>query len=146
MPRVIVWLVAGTLAAGIGRAGETAPVHATQVAADAAVAAAADETRGFAADLSRSQDGVVATLQSAEDLTPGRYRLHALVASTPHDHILAEAVDLHLRVLGAQARFERERVYPVPGEFAPVFLDFTVKESGPVTLAATWSVGDGALD
>jgi len=98
------------------------------------------------ADLSSGHDGQLVRAPSAGPLPPGRYRLHALVASTPHDHILVDAVALRMAAGQSATTFERQNQFPAPGELTPVFLDFSVADRGPVAISVDWFVGDTQLD
>jgi hypothetical protein len=119
------------------------------VQGEAAVKTGQDQARqagkGLVADLTLGQEGGLVSAPSSVPLKPGRYRLHALVASTPQNHILAEAVALRLKAGASGGVFDPRR-FPKAGELAPVILDFTVREPGVVTIAADWLVGDSKLD
>lgn len=122
------------------------PVVASTAAAGAALTEALQAGLVLVVDLGLGHEGQVVRAESAVPLAPGRYRLHALVASTPHDHILGEAVALRLAVGPATNVFEPPRWFPEPGRLAPVHLDFVVDKPGPVAVAADWLVGDSKLD
>lgn len=117
-----------------------------EAAAKAALEQARKEGTGLVADLALGQEGQLVRAESAASLHPGRYRLHALVARTPHDHILAEAVALRLAAGPATNVFDPPRWFPAAGTLAPVRLDLVVDKPGKLTIAADWIVGDTKLD
>jgi hypothetical protein len=153
-------LVAGfsALAAGAAEqaAKNTAPApDETPVAVVASVAsaqAALDKARasgqGLVADLTLGQEGPLVRATSADMLPPGRYRLHALVARTPRDHLVTEAAALRLAAGGATNVFDPNRyVYESePGKLTQVRLDFVVDKPARILVAADWIVGDSKLD
>ncbi len=102
--------------------------------------------KAIAADLTFGHGGRIVEAVSAQPLAPGRYRLHALVASTPHDHILVEAVALRLIANGQKRAFERREAFSTPGKLSPVAFDFVVEKQERVKILAEWFVGDTALD
>jgi len=122
------------------------PVFDTAAAVDAAFEQARQSGRGLVADLTLGYAGTIARAPSAKPLAPGRYRLHAWVASQPHDHIISEAVTLRLGVGDASNTYAPRQSFPKPGTLAPVRLDFVVREPGPVRITAAWFVGDSHLD
>jgi len=122
------------------------PVVAGAAAVETAIDAARRSAQALIADLALGHEGPLVRATTAEALIPGRYRLHALVASTPHDHILAEAVALRLEAGGSANVFDPPRWFPEPGTLAAVRLDLVVREAGPLTVAADWLVGDSKLD
>jgi hypothetical protein len=117
-----------------------------EAAAKAALEQARKEGTGLVADLALGQEGQLVRAESAASLQPGRYRLHALVARTPHDHILAEAVALRLAAGPATNVFDPPKWFPAAGTLAPVRLDLVVDKPGKLTIAADWIVGDTKLD
>jgi hypothetical protein len=126
----------------------TTPVPVVRTLADAETALETARRSGTAlvADLTRGQTGVIVQAVPATALAPGRYRLHALAATTPHAHILVEAVALRLTAGPSTDTFDRVRSFQQPGTLAPVYLDFLVKETGAVAIRAEWLVGDSMLD
>jgi hypothetical protein len=118
----------------------------SEAAAKAALEQARQAGTGLVADLTLGQEGQLVRAQSAESVPPGRYRLHALVARSPRDHILAEAVALRLTAGSATNVFDPPRWFPAAGELAPVHLDVVVEKPGPLSIAANWIVGDTKLD
>lgn len=125
---------------------EPVPVVASVVAAQAVLEQARQSGQGLVADLTLGQEGQLVRAVSAEPLAPGRYRLHALIASTPRDHILTEAVALRLTAGAATNVFEPPKWFPESGKLAPVHLDVVVEKPGVLTLSADWLVGDTKLD
>ncbi len=155
--------VLGCLAWGVGLAGTVAnawgadrpvpqastepiPVVASAAAAQAAQEQARQSGQGLVADLTLGQEGQLVRAVSAEPLAPGRYRLHALVASTPRDHILSDAVALRLAAGASTNVFDPPRWFSEAGKLAPVHLDVVVEKAGALTLSADWLVGDTKLD
>ncbi|MBF0243953.1 MAG: hypothetical protein HQL31_01605 [Planctomycetes bacterium] len=122
------------------------PVVGDKAEAEALMEQARLAGKAFVVDLTLGHEGVVIKAQSAKPLTPGRYRLHALVASTPHDHILVEAVALNLKAGESAVNFERRDSFPQPGELTPLHMDFVVSTTGPVEIGIKWLVGDTKLD
>jgi hypothetical protein len=123
------------------------PVVRDAAAADAALEAARKSGKALVVDLTRGAHmGVVVRAKTVAALIPGRYRLHALVASTPHDHILVEAVSLRLTAGENSDSFERMKWFRAPGRLSPVHLDAVVREAGILTIGADWFVGDSKLD
>ena len=177
------WLV---LVAGLATAGTDAAAapatrpppdpNATPIAvvADAAAAAAAlDEAwasgRALVAELTLGHEGRVVRANSAEPLSPGRYRLHAMVACTDRDQVLGEAVAVRL-VAGGDAAVPlpsgtpktpsgglqpaagQSQAAPAPASWNPgqrmptVHLDFTVETSGRLPIAVDWFLRDGSVN
>ena len=118
----------------------------TEAAAKAALEQARKEGTGLVADLALGQEGQIVRAESAQSLSPGRYRLHALVARSPHDSILAEAIALKLAAGPATNVFDPPRWFPAAGTLAPVHLDLVVSKPGKLAVAADWIVGDTKLD
>jgi len=121
-------------------------VAATREEAESALRKERQAGRGYVVDLARSQGAQIVAAKPAEALTPGRYRLHAFVGSTPHGHMLVDAVELVLKAGMEQGQFGRERSFPKPGKLGHVWLDFTVNEKVVVPIEAAWLVGDSMLD
>ncbi len=128
--------------------GEPIPVVAGRAALELAQAQATQAGRGLVADLSLGHAGQMVRAPAATPLAPGRYRLHALVATTPHGNLLVDAVALRLAVGGRRGQFERQDAFATPGQLAPVFFDFTVDAdtATPLQIEASWLVGDTMLD
>ncbi len=122
------------------------PVVQSAAAAEAASERALQAGQALVADLTLGHEGKIAQAQPAEPLAPGRYRLHALAASAPHDHIVSEAVTLRLSAGETSAQFERQKAFPAAGRLAPVHLDFVVRAPGAVRITAEWLVGDSKID
>ncbi len=147
-------VVAGALAAGPAAKPAAPPppnqaaikVVETQAAAKAVLEQARKSGTGLVADLALGHEGQLVRAESAESLPPGRYRLHALVARSPHDHILAEGVALRLAAGAATNVFDPPKWFPAAGELAPVRLDLVVDKPGKLAIAADWIVGDTKLD
>ena len=146
-------VVAGARAAGPAAKPAAPPpnevaikVVETEAAAKASLEKARQSGTGLVADLALGHEGQLVRAESAESLPPGRYRLHALVARSPHDHILAEAVALRLTAGPATNVFDPPSWFPAAGELAPVRLDLVVDKPGKLTIAADWIVGDTKLD
>ena len=146
-------VVAGARAAGPAAKPAAPPpnqaaikVVENEAAAKAALEQARKEGTGLVADLTLGQEGQLVRAESAESLPPGRYRLHALVARSPHNHILAEGVALRLAAGAATNVFDPPSWFPAAGELAPVRLDLVVDKPGKLTIAADWIVGDTKLD
>jgi hypothetical protein len=118
----------------------------TEAAAKAAVEQARRSGTALVADLTLGQAGQLVRAKSADSLQPGRYRLHAVVASSPHDHLLAEAVALRLVAGPATNVFDPLKWFPASGELSPVHLDVVMERPGPLAVAADWIVGDTKLD
>jgi hypothetical protein len=119
-----------------------ASAASTQAALDKALASG----QALVADLTLGQEGQLVRATPADVLPPGRYRLHALVASTSHDQLLGEAVALRLAAGGSQNVFDPKRWFSEPGKLAPVRLDFVLDKPGRIPVAADWIVGDSKLD
>ena len=105
-------VVAGARAAGPAAKPAAPPpnqaaikVVETEAAAKAAIEKARTSGTGLVADLALGHEGQLVRAESAESLPQGRYRLHALVARSPHDHILAEAVVGALRADACRTPF-----------------------------------------
>jgi hypothetical protein len=122
------------------------PVVSSMTDAETALETARRAGTALVADLTRGHEGLVVRAATASPLAPGRYRLHALVATTPHEHILVDAVAVRLTAGANSDTFERMRKFPRPGKPAPVSLDFTVQDAGAVPITAAWFVGDSMLD
>jgi hypothetical protein len=122
------------------------PVVASAAAAQAALEQARQSGQGLVADLSLGHEGPLVQATSAVALAPGRYRLHALAARSPRDHILAEAVALRLAAGAATNVFDPPRWFPDAGQLAPVQFDVMVEEPGELAICADWLVGDTKLD
>ena len=101
----------------------------------------ADLTRGSLKDPNRCP-----LVRSKTELSPGRYRLHALVATTPQDTIVSEAVTLFVSIRGRYRGFEPKEFFPEPGKLAPVHFDFTLDKPEQVEVCLDWLVGDSKLD
>jgi len=80
--------------------------------------------------------------KNAEPLPPGRYRLHALVATTPQDNIVSEAVTLFVWIRGRYRGFEPKEFFSEPGKLAPVHFDFTLDKPEQVEVCLDWLVGE----
>ena len=147
---VVVLLVVGAARADAADAPRPSEASIRVVETEAAAKAVIEQARqtgaGLVADLSLGQEGQLVRAKSAESVPPGRYRLHALVARSPHDHILAEAVALRLAAGAAMNVFDAPRWFPAAGELAPVHVDVVVDKPGPLAIAADWIVGDTKLD
>lgn len=129
------------------RPNDTAiPVVSSEAAAQAALDQAKKAAQALVADLTLGQEGELVRAATAEALPPGRYRLHALVASTPHNHILAEAVALRLTAGEATNVFDPQKWFPDSNVLSAVRLDVVVPKAGPLTVTAGWLVGDSKLD
>jgi len=143
-------VVFGAHAAAVAAAPRPSEVAIKVVDTEAAAKAAFEQARkagtGLVADLSLGQEGQLVRAQSAQALSPGRYRLHAVVARSPHDSMLAEAVALKLTAGPAANVFDPPRWFPAVGELAPVSLDVVVDKPGNLSIAADWIVGDTKLD
>ena len=122
------------------------PLVGDATAAEVALAAAREAGTGLVADLALGHRGQLVVAEPAIALPPGRYRLHALVASTPHDHILVEAVALRLSAGKISATMERRDRFRTPGELSHVYLDFIAAKGEPTEIRFAWFVGDTALD
>ncbi len=122
------------------------PVVQSAAAAQAAMDQVMQGGLGLVADLTLGQEGQIVRAQTAEALLPGRYRLHALVASMPHDTILGEAVALRLTAGESLNVFDPKRWFPKPDRLAPVQIDIVVAEPGALSVAADWTVGNSKLD
>ena len=124
-----------------------ADAAAAQAALDKALASGqalvADLTRGSLKDPNRCP---LVRAKPAEPLSPGRYRLHALVASTPQNSIISEAVTLFVWIRGRYRGFEPKEFFPEPGKLAPVHFDFTLDKPEPFRVDFDWLVGDSKLD
>jgi formylglycine-generating enzyme required for sulfatase activity len=144
------------MAAGVDRPAPPAPsetpipVVAGAAAAQAALDQALASGQALVADLTLSDPkNIPAKCQMirakpAEPLPPGRYRLHALVASTAHDNIIGEAVLLWVSVRGRGQAYERAYSFPKPGKLVPVYFDFTLEKPDDFAVAMEWVVGDSA--
>jgi len=152
---LFVWIVAlaGALASAWGADRfaprvntEPIPVVASMAAAQAALEQARQSGLGLVTDLALGQEGQLIGAVSAAPLAPGRYRLHALVARAPQDHILTEAVALRLAAGAATNVFDPPRWFPEAGKLAPVYLDVVVEKPGALAISADWLVGDTKLD
>jgi hypothetical protein len=117
-----------------------------EAAAKAALEQARKEGTGLVADLALGQEGQLVRAESAASLQPGRYRLHALVARTPQDQIISEAVALRLKAGPAANVFDAPHWFPAAGKLAPIRLDVVVDKPGTLAIAADWIVGDTKLD
>ena len=127
------------------------PVVADAAAAQAALDQARAAGQALIADLTLDDGRMPARCtmvraKPAAPLPPGRYRLHALVASTPHDSIIGEAVTLFVWVRGRYRGFEPTACFPEPGKLAPVHFDFTVDKPEPFDICFDWLVGDSISD
>jgi hypothetical protein len=115
-------------------------------AAALALASARQTGVGLVADLADGHAGVLVKAAAASPLAPSVYRLHALVGSTAHDHILGEAVALRLSVGDQSAQFERAADFPQTAAMSHVWLDFIVEAGATPEIRAEWLVGDSKLD
>jgi hypothetical protein len=124
------------------------PVVAGAVAAQAVLDKALASGQALVADLTRSDNKStparcrLVKAKSAEPLTPGRYRLHALVATTPQDNIVSEAVTLFVWIRGRYRGFEPKEFFAEPGKLAPVHFDFTLDKPEPFDVCFDWLVGE----
>ncbi len=148
--RIAILLTAFTVACAAADAplpaADPIPVVSSPGTAEKAIAAARAAQRGYAVDLTTGSSGTILKAASKTKLAPGRYRLHALVATTPHDNFIVDAVELVLQVNKASRRFERQKAFPKPGKLRSVYMDFAVKAGPPVLIKAGWFVGDSMLD
>ena len=134
-------------AAAVPRPNEAAiPVVDTAAAAQAALDQARQAGTALVGDLTLGHEGQLVRAKTARSLSPGRYRLHALVARSPHDSLLAEAVALKLTAGPATNVFDPPRWFAAAGELSPIKLDLVVEKPGGVAIAADWIVGDMKLD
>ena len=121
----------------------------TVVASAASAQAALEKVRAsgqaLVADLTLGHEGQIVRAKTAAPLSPGRYRLHALVASTGQDTLFGE--DVVLRVVAGESRciFAPTSWFPEPGKLSPVYFDFIVDKPGQMAIAADWSAGDAAM-
>ncbi len=122
------------------------PVVSGEAAAAAALDQAKKAAQALVVDLTLGHEGELVRAVTAEALPPGRYRLHALVASAPHNHILAEAVALRLTASEATNVFDPQKWFPDSNALSAVRLDVVVPKAGPLTVTAGWLVGDSKLD
>jgi hypothetical protein len=122
------------------------PVVSSSSAAAEALERARQAGQGLVADLTLGQEGRLVRAASAEPLAPGRYRLHALVARTPHDHILAEAVALRLGAGASVSVFDAPGRFPDDGALTSVWLDVAVADRKILDVSVDWIVGDNKLD
>jgi hypothetical protein len=126
------------------------PVVAGAAGAQAALDKALASGQALVADLTRSDNKNVPArcplVRSKTELPPGRYRLHALVATTPQDNIISEAVTLFVLIRGSYRAFEPKEWFPQPGKLAPVHFDFMVDKPGQVEVCLDWLVGESKLD
>jgi len=121
------------------------PVTDWSMEAEDILARSQEAGKALIADLTLGQEGVIVRASTTDPLMPGRYRLHALIASAPHDNILVESVAVRFRIGEASNVFER-RSFPEPGKLTPVKFDFVVHEHGSPSFSAEWFVGDTMLD
>ncbi len=122
------------------------PVVESAAAAVAYRDGAVQAGTALAADLSLGHGGSIVDAVSAVELAPGRYRLHALAATGPRDHIIVDAVGLTIQAGDASNWFEGQLRVTEPGKLVPVAFDLAVDTPGPVTVKADWRVGDSMLD
>jgi len=142
-----VLFVAAPAAAAPPRPSHAAiPLVDTEAAAEATLEQARTAGKGLVADLALGQEGEIVRAESAVPLSPGRYRLHALVARSPQDQILAEAVAVKLTAGPATNVFDPPQWFPAAGTLAPIRLDLIVDKPGTMAIAADWVVGDTKLD
>jgi hypothetical protein len=80
--------------------------------------------------------------KTAEVLPPGRYRLHALVATTPQDNIISEAVTVFLWVRGRYKEYEPKEYFPEPGKLSPLHFDITLDKPEQFEVCFDWKVGE----
>jgi hypothetical protein len=125
---------------------EPIPVVSSEAEAKAALARARETDEALVSDLGLRQNAELVRASTAEELEPGRYRLHALVGSTPQDHILGEAVALSMSATGHTNVFDPGRWFPKAGVLSHVWLDVIVSEPGPLVVDVDWIVGDSKLD
>ena len=151
-------LVVGFAVLGAGAAAQAAKNAApgpsetpVAVVADAASAQAALDKaqatgQALIADLTLGHEAQLVRAKTAEPLSPGRYRLHALVACTAKDQLLGEGVALRLVAGGSQGVFDPKPWVPEQGKLAATHLDFIVDKPGQIPVAADWIVRDSSKD
>jgi hypothetical protein len=151
-------LVAGFAACGVGTAAQAAknaspgPNEApVAVVADAASAQAAlDKARAsgqaLMVDVTLGHEGQLVRAKTAEPLSPGRYRLHALVACTAKDAVIGEGVALRLAAGGSQGVCDPGAWIPKQGGLNAGHLDFIVDKPGQIPVAADWIVRDASKE
>jgi hypothetical protein len=127
------------------------PVVSDAAAAQAVLDKALASGKAFVADLKVGEKGdpfraKIVGAKPAEALSPGRYRLHALVATTPQSDLISEAVSLFVFVEGRYRGFEPAEYFPEPGKLAPVRFDFVVDKPGDFKIFMSWLLGDSKLD
>jgi hypothetical protein len=127
------------------------PVVSDAAAAQAVLDKALASGKAFVADLKVGEKGdpfraKIVGAKPAEALSPGRYRLHALVATTPQNDLISEAMSLFVFVEGRYRGFEPAEHFPEPGKLAPVRFDFVVNKPGDFKIFMSWLLGDSKLD
>ena len=125
------------------------PVVADAAAAQAALDKALASGQALVVDLTRGSlkdPNRCPLVRSKTELSPGRYRLHALVATTPQTDIISEAVTLFVGIRGRYRGFEPKEWFPQPGKLSPVHFDFTLDKPEPFDVCFDWLVGDSKLD
>ena len=111
-------------------------VVASAAVAQAALDKAQASGQALIADLTLGHEGQLVRAKTAEPLSPGRYRLHALVACTAKDQVLGEGVALRLVAGGSQGVFDPKPWVPEQGKLAAAHLDFIVDKPGQIPVSA----------
>ena len=114
------------------------PVVADAAAARAALDQARAAGQALIADLTLGHEGQLVRAKAAAPLSPGRYRLHALVACTAKDQALGEGVALRLVAGGSQGLCAPGAWGAAKEGLATVQLDFMVDLPGQSPVAADW--------
>lgn len=127
------------------------PVVADVAAAQAVLKKALASGQALVSDLQVSEKGdptrcKIVCAKPAEPLAPGRYRPHALVATTPQNDLISEAVVMFLWFRGSYRNFEPAEYFPEPGKLAPVHYDFTLDKPNDLPVEISWLVGDSKLN
>lgn len=127
------------------------PVVANAAAAQAVLDKALASGQALVSDLQIGEKGdpnrcKIVCAKPAEPLAPGRYRLHALVATTPQNDLISEAIVMFLWIRGSYRGFEPAEFFPEPGKLAPVHYDFTLDKPDDFPVHISWLVGDSKLD
>ncbi|MBM4142447.1 MAG: hypothetical protein FJ225_02465 [Lentisphaerae bacterium] len=152
MKKTTSWLALAAVALAAAAQAAKAPAPRpgevpVAVAADAAsVRTALDKARAsgqaLVADLTLGHEGQIVRAKTSESLSPGRYRLHALVGSTGQDQVLGKAVVLRVVAGGSKCVFAAASWFPEQGKLAPVYFDFVVDKPGQLPIAVDWGVGE----
>jgi len=101
--------------------------------------------KGYAVDLTTGEKGGVLEVAPDQDLEPGRYRVHLLLATAPHESIIVDPVEVRVHVPEWRGHFKRDQ-FPEPGMLSAVGLNFLMKEKGKPRVLIDWILNETCLD